>query len=996
MHAQTTDTAAVPHSLIDLLAMRASERPDELLYRFLSDEGAEFSWTYADLQHAAYRIAAALEPLGVEGEPVLLLYPTGLEYVAAFFGCLYAGAIAVPAYPPRPGRTSQRLETIARDSNARVALTTAEIRESLDRDARQSPLLCALAVVATDELSVLDTSDFRPRSIESDTVAFLQYTSGSTGDPKGVIVTHGNLLHNLRSIHASFTIGAPTSTVSWLPIYHDMGLIGGVLTPLYAGGPLTLMSPKKFQDSPFSWLKAISNYGATHAGGPTFAYEWCLRRTTAEQRASLDLSRWRVAFCGAEPIRRETLTEFCQAFAPAGFQAEALRPCYGLAEATLMVTSRMGGEELLMQRVSKQALGQGRLVTGDVTQSDALWMVGSGSIVGKQQVAIVDPETCRTNPPGRIGEIWVKGPSVTDGYWKREQLSTEVFEARLVDTGEGPFLRTGDLGCFYDGQLFVTGRIKDLIIVRGRNHYPQDIELTSESSHADLLSGGGAAFGLQGDGPEQIVLVHEVRREAIRGLDASAVIRAICQAVAREHEVRLDAVGLVRPGGIPRTSSGKVERHAACRRFNEKSFEFIELWKSPLGGGSTVPPEDRDEATAVSPPTTNETPIQWLIGWLAKRLELDRSQIDAREPLAMYGLDSLMAVELLHDAERAFSRQLDVGELIDASSIAQVAEQLSGHPSQEPAANGVPVASPLAVVLPTGVVRPSWRGPFGDRADGILIRGESPVRQIMPYLMRSRGESLVYHEAQYDVARTLPWLDAYNRRHPEQRATLLDLFLWASAYVAHARPGLNRFICGRRNYQRREVSISFVAKKSYQVSAEMVTIKLGFPEQQNLFSKCVERIASGVEEACHGPPRYVDRETALVMKLPRFVLRAAMVGYRILDHCNLLPGKVFANDPLYTSLFVTSLGSVGMDTAFHHLYEHGTCSLFAALGLPKKMLVATADGRSETRQLWPVRWTLDERIVDGFYSAACLRMLKSILENPAEFVPAESRHDGGS
>ena len=265
------------------------------------------------------------------------------------------------------------------------------------------------------------------------------------------------------------------------------------------------------------------------------------------------------------------------------------------------------------------------------------------------------------------------------------------------------------------------------------------------------------------------------------------------------------------------------------------------------------------------------------------------------------------------------------------------------------------------------------------------------MREMMPYLMRRRNESVVYHEANYDISRTLEWLEAYNRQHADAQPTLLDLFLWAAAYVGHARPGMNRFISGRRIYQRREVAISFAAKKRYDLAAELVTVKLTFPEKAAPFSDCVRRIAAAVERACHGPPRAVDRETELSMRLPRWLLRTVLWGYRILDHCNLLPGKLIANDPLYATMFVANLGSLGLDSATHHLYEHGTCSLFAALGLPKKMAVATADGRLETLQVWPVRWTLDERIVDGFYSAGCLRLLKSILENPADFVPAEPR-----
>ncbi len=375
----------------------------------------------------------------------------------------------------------------------------------------------------------------------------------------------------------------------------------------------------------------------------------------------------------------------------------------------------------------------------------------------------------------------------------------------------------------------------------------------------------------------------------------------------------------------------------------------------------------------------------WISHWLSRRLHLEPSAIDLEQPLAHYGLDSLMAVELLHDFELQFGRELEIGALVDAPSIAELARRLASK-ADDPA---WPLwAHDTSDALLPGIARPTWRGPFGDRPDGILVRGESSVREMMPYLMRGRNESLVYHEASYDIGRTTQWLETYNRQHPDDRATLFDLFLWAVAYVGHTRPGINRFVASGRIYQRREVSLSFAAKKRYDAAAPLVTIKLRFPERQEAFASVVRRIAAGIDEACNGPPRAVDRETQFAMRLPRFVLRGALWGYRVLDYCNLLPGKVIENDPLYASMFVANLASLGLDNTYHHLYEHGTCSVFAALGLPKRTVVPAAGGKLETRLVWQVRWTLDERIADGFYSAGCMRLLKSILENPGEFVPS--------
>ncbi len=982
MQRHPAGATTAPTSVVDLLALRASEHCDDLIYRYLADDESEACITYGELDRAAQRIAAVLAEAGVEDEPVLLLYPPGLDYIAAFFGCLYAGAIAVPAYPPRPGRMMRRLETIVGDSGARVALTTVSIRTSLRASIIESQRLGEVQWLSTDDLPVGGPAEYRPRTIAGEKIAFLQYTSGSTGEPKGVMVSHGNLLHNLTSIYNAFDTRDCVG-MSWLPMYHDMGLIGGILGVVQSGGHAMLFSPFRFLQRPLCWLEYITRYKVTHAGAPNFAYDLCVDRISPEECGHLDLSSWQCAFNGAETIRGETLDRFAAAFGPYGFRADAFYPCYGLAESTLMVTSRVPGDAVERLSVPKRQLELGRAVAASAPESDVITLVSSGTVVGNQRVLVVDPQTRRPCPAGRVGEIWIQGPSVTRGYWNRPEASQETFAAELAEGDAGPFLRSGDLGVFHANQLFITGRSKDLIIIRGRNHYPQDIEFTAQSSCPELQPNSGAAFALQRDGREQVVLLQEVRREALRTIDGAAAIAAIRQAVLEEYEIRLDAVGLVRPGRISRTTSGKIERFACRQRYLDGDFEFVELWTAPTDlaspRGPAPPAAPVDEPAAA-------TLDGWISQWLARRLQLDPAAIDPAQPLAHYGLDSLMAVELLHDFERQFGRELEIGTLIDARSIAELTQRLStkaGDPAWPLWAHDTSDA-----LLP-GIARPTWRGPFGDRPDGILVRGESPVREMMPYLMRGRNESVAYHDASYDISRSSQWLEQYNRQHPEARATLFDLFIWAVAYVAHARPGINRFVSGGRIYQRREVSLSFAAKKRFDAAAPLVTIKLRFPERQEPFAACVQRIAAGIDEACNGPPRTVDRETQFAMRLPRFLLRAALWGYRVLDYCNLLPGKVIENDPLYASMFVANLASLGLDNTFHHLYEHGTCSVFAALGLPRRTVVPGAGSTFESRLVWSVRWTLDERIADGFYSAGCMRLLKSILENPGEFVPTD-------
>ncbi|HWC89405.1 MAG TPA: AMP-binding protein, partial [Pirellulales bacterium] len=716
-------------SLVDLLLVRASERADDLVYRFLGEHHEESCWTYAELESAAQRVAALVQAAATEvgpteREPVLLLYPPGLEYIGAFFGCLYAGAIAVPAYPPRPGRMMRRLETILSDSGARLALTTDRILSSLEASIRESPLLTSVAWRSTEALSAGAPRAERPYAAGPETVAFLQYTSGSTGEPKGVMVSHGNLLHNLTSICTAFD-SRDCVGLNWLPMYHDMGLIGGILGVLQSGGQGTLFSPQTFLRRPAAWLELIGKYKATHCGAPNFAYDLCVERVTPEERRNLDLSSWQVAFSGAETIRSETLDRFAQAFAPCGFRADAFFPCYGLAESTLMVASRTPGTSVERISVPKRELEQGRGSPATRPESDTLTLVGSGVVVGGQQVLVVDPATRRRCPPGGVGEIWIQGPSVAHGYWNRPEQSAEFFGAELADEQAGPFLRTGDLGFFHGGQLFVTGRIKEVLIVRGRKHYPQDIEFTAQASSPSLQPNAGAAFAIERQGREQVVLLYEVRREAVRQSGAAQAIAGIRQAVLEEYEIRLDAVGLLKPGRIPRTTSGKIERYDCRRQYLAGDFEFIELWTAP--GGPDAP--GGPAAQTLEQPASATALGEWICDWLTRRLQLPAGSVDVRQPLAHYGLDSLMAVELLHDFERQFGRELEVGSLVDAASIEALAQRLAV--AEDDPAWPLWTHDTSDALLP-GIAKPSWRGPFGDRADGILVRGESPVREMMP------------------------------------------------------------------------------------------------------------------------------------------------------------------------------------------------------------------------------------------------------------------------
>ncbi|WP_461947896.1 fatty acyl-AMP ligase, partial [Nostoc sp.] len=571
--------------LIEILNYRAQYQPDKQAYIFLENGETESgSLTYGELDRQARAIAQALtcqfaaRLQSWQGERALLLYPSGLEFITAFFGCLYAGVVAVPVYPPRRNQKLSRLLSIVNDAQAKIALTTSSILADINQKWEEEiELLTQLKWVATDTIEA-NRGEFTPKLVTPESLAFLQYTSGSTGTPKGVMVTHGNIIHNQQLIQQSFDHSEQTIFVGWLPLFHDMGLIGNVLQPMYLGIPCILMPPVAFLQKPIRWLQVISKYRATTSGGPNFAYDLCVNKVQPEQLANLDLSSWDLAFNGAEPIRAETLEQFGQKFAQCGFNYNAFYPCYGMAETTLFTTGGDKNHLPVIQGVKSGELEQNSVVESEISSSESRLFVGCGRTYMDMKVSIVNPESLTRCEKGQVGEIWVSGGSVASGYWNRPEATQETFQAYLKDTGEGPFLRTGDLGFLQHGELFVTGRLKDVIIIRGRNHYPQDIELTVEKSHPALRTVCGAAFTVEDKGQERLVVVQEVERSFLRKLNAKEVIGNIRQAVTWEHELEVYAVLLLKPGSIPKTSSGKIQRHACWAGFLAGSLDVVEDW----------------------------------------------------------------------------------------------------------------------------------------------------------------------------------------------------------------------------------------------------------------------------------------------------------------------------------------------------------------------------------------------------------------------------------
>jgi amino acid adenylation domain-containing protein len=695
-------------NFVEIVQDKAERQPDQTAYIFLKDgEIEESRLTYRELDIQAKKIAARLQSMGISGQRALLLYPPSLEYIAAFLGCLYAGVVAVPVYPPHPARlerTLPRLIGIAKNAETAVALTPSFILSIVEQMFPNYPIFQKIRWIASDQLDESLVSDWRYPDINGDTLAFLQYTSGSTGTPKGVMLTHANLLHNELLIHTAFdTINHSAAAVSWLPLYHDMGLIGCILQPLYIGISGILMSPAAFLQRPFRWLDAISRYKAMFSGGPNFAYDLCVRKIPAEQRTNLDLSHWQLAFNGSEPVRSDTLERFSEAFAPCGFRREAFYPCYGLAEATLMVSGGLKNAMPVIRAFDTEAMEQGRAIAADDSDTTKnRILVGSGKTILDQKIIIVNPDTSTRCSADEIGEIWVSGKSMAQGYWQMPEQTKEIFQAYLADTQEGPFLRTGDLGFLSDGELFITGRLKDLIIIRGRNHYPQDIELTVEKSHSLLRPGCTAAFVTMVHGEEQLFIAAEVERrytqiskpnenrqyvvlpelmsDAPQPLNFKETFSAIRKAVSQQHDLHVYGILLLKVGTIPKTTSGKIQRHACKDGFLKKSLEIIgSSILNTIDISQDEPIADKQMLLVAPEKERHLLTESYLKHLISKIMKIDPSDIDPDQPLIYLGLDSLMAIELQHCLETQFDVVSTMAQFLQDISITRLTESILTH-----------------------------------------------------------------------------------------------------------------------------------------------------------------------------------------------------------------------------------------------------------------------------------------------------------------------------
>lgn len=650
-------------NLIEVFRRRVAEQPDDLLYTFLHDDEGQISRrTYAQIDREARAIACRLQQLGLQGQRALLIYDPGLEFTTALVGCLYAGVIAVPAYPPDPMRSHRvipRLQSIATNAQGTVLLTSRSLAEWAE--GLFSRLDGIEAVLATDEIDLALAEQWQQPPTDRDTVAILQYTSGSTGAPRGVVIDHGNLIANLSQIH--MLLHDETNVLcSWLPPYHDMGLMGHLLS-WHSARHIVFLSPLAFFQRPVRWLRTFADYGVTCSAAPDFAFDHCIQKVSAEDRATLDLSNWQVALNGAEMIRPETLERFLEVFGPCGMRREAFYPSYGMAEGTVMVSGGVRSAPYITKTVDLTALSENRVVEVDADADNARTFVGCGNAVPGGKVIIVDPDSLQRLPDGEVGEIWTAGPNVARGYWNNPEATEERFRAFTAD-GDGPYLRTGDMGFLDQGEVFVTGRLKDVIIVWGRNHYPQDIEQTVESIHPDLKRYGAAVFSAEIEGRERVVLVQEIRRPQKHDLDK--LLEDIRNEVAAEHQIPLDVIVLIKLGELPKTSSGKIQRSIAREQFLAGALDEVARWEGEFKPIRLPKPEEY-----VAPSTATEKILAEV--W-QEALGVDR--VGIHDNFFDLGGHSLLATQLATRLAPHFQIEVPLRDVFERPTIAALAEYI--------------------------------------------------------------------------------------------------------------------------------------------------------------------------------------------------------------------------------------------------------------------------------------------------------------------------------
>jgi acyl transferase domain-containing protein/acyl-CoA synthetase (AMP-forming)/AMP-acid ligase II/acyl carrier protein len=695
-------------TLVDLLQQKSQQNPQQVIYTFLTDgEQNETKITLSELEYRSKCIAVKLLAHCKTGDRALIIYEPGIDYIAAFFGCLCAGVIAVPIYPPRLNKSIHRVEKTYIDSQAKTGLTTGQILARITAAPEELNILKSGVWINTDDLSDIDVKQWTYPGIHKDSLAFLQYTSGSTGDPKGVMITHWNLLENLKAIYRSFAMNPSDTGVIWLPPYHDMGLIGGILEPLYAGVPVVLIPPVHFLQKPLRWLQAITKYQGTISGGPNFAYELCCWRISAAQCQNLNLSSWKLAFNGAEMVRSQTIENFYQKFKSCGFRKEVFYSCYGLAEATLLVTGGPPGNGVIVKTLDSKALEQNQVITDWSTDTIKKELVGSGQTVGEQQIAIIHPDTLSPCPPKQIGEICIKGDCIAKGYWHKPEETEKTFQLFLNNFNDGPYMRTGDLGFIYDDDLFVVGRLKDLIIINGKNYYPTDIESSIAHCHPAIKSLATAAFSVDWHDQENLVIVTELDRNYLKTDDFSELITKITTTISEEYELAVYAIVLIKTSTLDKTSSGKIQRFLCKQKFLKRDLDVVYEWYNdqshpPRSVHPKSLPQSSPSGTGLS---KSQPDIEsWLIARIASYTGFNAADIDPDLPFANFGMDSVKVLSISGELEDFLNKQLSPTLLYNYPTIRSLSLYLSNQaqtrsnlPGDE-AGGAIQADEPIAII----------------------------------------------------------------------------------------------------------------------------------------------------------------------------------------------------------------------------------------------------------------------------------------------------------
>ncbi|PID93845.1 MAG: AMP-dependent synthetase [Bacteroidetes bacterium] len=649
-------------SLVERVQHHATLQPQKIVYTYLNDgENDATEISYEMLDREAKRYAAFLQDKGLKGERILLLYPQGYQFIIALWGCLYAGAIAIPAYPPKRNQSFLRLKNIIHNSNAKLIATTESILPRITSFHASEKQLREMAH-QTHEQIMENRLAYRPFLPQRTDLAFLQYTSGSTGAPKGVMVSHGNILANCQQLKEGFRLGKASISVHWLPIFHDMGLVFGIFSPVYTDYHSVLMPPISFIQKPLRWFRAFQQYNGTIGGAPNFAYDLLATKVTEEEKASLDLSGIVTLYNGAEPARQQTHERLMETYKSVQLNTNCLTPAYGMAETTLHISSEEVQERAQYLHLDRAAYQEGKVSV--VPKTAKGYVVASvGRPCHDMKVVIVNPETLSPCKKDEVGEIWISGSSVTQGYWNNSTLTQETFGAHIAATHEEPYLRTGDMGFIWKQKLYVSGRLKDLIIINGANHYPQDIELATEQSDPCIYAGNTAAFSVDAAGKEQLVVVAEVRRTALRRLDTAAVMEKIRQAILTEFEIAPFAIILIRTMSIPKTSSGKISRHQCKEAYLRGELAVVGAWEAETAWG---------EAPETASPM-GET-MQWLFQWIEQKMRIPASRLDPDHALSQYPLDSITAIELAADLSNRFNVRINPEEIFQAKSLQEITE----------------------------------------------------------------------------------------------------------------------------------------------------------------------------------------------------------------------------------------------------------------------------------------------------------------------------------